>query len=279
MPDLNSLPVPQFTGAEPYHHTYDNIPLKVLADRDNLINSSVDIQSAILKDCAGSAGSLANRLNQSLDLNGAIKTQAVNASLHDIANHTDGSITLSTPDLNYFQSLGYPSLVNPVDFVRMLGSERDKLTLIQNEATDLKIDVYTAPSTTISFGDGTIGTLNLIESDSISWTFESPNSIKPEIKFSLAYAHRHYYEIEPVTSDYLNYTVNGPATPYIEGSLRVYINGVRINSYYSVYVPNDNVTSWTANRFVPDHLNGSFYLDAAITSNDIIMIDFDISVT
>lgn len=277
MPDLNSLPVPQYSGDQPYHWEYDNLPLKTLSDRDELINGVVDTHSEILRNCAGTSGTLANRINQSLEPNGDLKTSAVDAALHSIAEHTDASKTVGAPELASYVALGYIGISNPVPFVRMLEAERDKLALVADEATNIVVNV-TTPSTTYAFGDG-LDTLNLIESDSIGWTFVGPDSVKPEIKFTLAFAHRHYYDLEPVTNDNLNYTVNLPATPYIEDSLRVYINGVRLSSEYSIYVPNDDVTSWTANKFTPNHLTGSFVLDTAITSNDIIRIDFDIQVS
>ena len=277
MPDLNSLPVPQYSGDQPYHWEYDNLPLKTLADRDDLINGVVDTHSEILRNCAGTSGTLANRINQSLEQNGDLKTSAVDDALHNIAEHTDGNKTVSGSELAAYNALGYIGVVNPVPFVRMIEAERDKLALVADNATDIVVNVVT-PSTTYTFGDG-LATLNLIESDSIGWTFIGPDSVKPEIKFSLAFAHRHYYDLEPVTLDYQNFSVNISATPFMEDTLRVYINGVRLSSAYSVYVPNSDVTSWTANMFTPNHLAGTFALDVAITSSDVIRIDFDIEVS
>ena len=277
MPDLNALPVPQYNATQPYHWEYDNRPLKTLSDRDELINGVVDTHSEILRNCSGTVGTLANRLNQSVEEDGNLKTTAVNQTLHNIAEHGDGSKTVSGSELSDYNTLGYIGVVNPVPFVRMLEAERDKLSLVADEATNIVVNVNT-PSLIYTFGDG-INTLDLIESDSISWTFEGPNSVKPEIKFSIAFAHRHYYNLDPITSDYQNYQVNMPSTPYMEDTLRVYINGVRLNSVYNVYVPNSDVTSWIANRFTPDHLTGTFTLLTAITSSDIISIDFDIAVT
>jgi hypothetical protein len=277
MPDLNALPVPQYNATQPYHWEYDNLPLKTLSDRDELINGVVDTHSEILRNCSGTVGTLANRLNQSVEQDGNLKTTAVDQTLHNIAEHGDGSKTVSGAELSDYNALGYIGVVNPVPFVRMLEAERDKLSLVADEATNIVVNVNT-PSLVYTFGDG-INTLDLIESDSISWTFEGPNSVKPEIKFSIAFAHRHYYNLDPITSDYQNYQVNMPSTPYMEDTLRVYINGVRLNSVYNVYVPNSDVTSWIANRFTPDHLTGTFTLLTAITSSDIISIDFDIAVT
>lgn len=278
MPDLNGLPVPQFNASQPYHWEYDNLPLQTLADRDNLINAVVDTHQEILRNSAGTVGTLSARLDQSIQDDGNLITSSVDDSLHNIAKHTDGSMTVSGSQLTSYQSLGYVAVSNPVPFVRMLEAERDKLSLVADEATKLLVDVNT-PSLVYTFGDGGIDTLVLAESSSIGWTFEGPNSVKPEIKFSINFAHRHYYDLEPVTSDYVNYQVNGVATPFMEDSLRVYINGVRLSSEYNVYVPNSTVSTWTANKFTPSHSTGTFTLANAIDSADIIRIDFDISVT
>jgi hypothetical protein len=278
MPDLNGLPVPQYNAGQPYHWEYDNLPLQTLADRDNLINAVVDTHQEILRNSAGTVGTLANRLDQSIQDDGNLLTSAVDDALHNIAKHTDGSATVSGSDLTDYQNLGYVTVSNPVPFVRMLEAERDKLSLVADEATKLLVDVNT-PSLVYTFGDGGIDTLVLAESTSIGWTFEGPNSVKPEIKFSIAFAHRHYYDLEPVTSNYINFQVNGPSTPYMEDSLRVYINGVRLNSEYNIYVPNSTVSTWTSNKFTPSHLAGTFALATAISASDIIRIDFDVAVT
>lgn len=278
MPDLNGLPVPQYAAGQPYHWEYDNLPLQTLADRDELINAAVDTHQEILRNSAGTVGSLESRLAQSIQPDGNLISSAVDDALHNIAKHTDGSMNVSGSELTDYQNLGYVTVSNPVPFVRMLEAERDKLSLVADEATKLLIDVNT-PSLIYSFGDGGIDTLNLAESSTIGWTFEGPNSIKPEIKFSIAFAHRHYYDLEPITSDYINYQVNGPSTPYMEDSLRVYVNGIRLNSGYPVYVPNSTASSWTSYMFTPSHLTGTFALSAAIDPEDIIRIDFDISVT
>jgi hypothetical protein len=130
MPDLNALPVPQYNSAQPYHWEYDNLPLKTLANRDELINGVVDTHSEILRNCAGTVGTLANRLNQSVEEDGNLKTTAVDDTSHNIAKHEDGSKTVSGSELSDYNNLGYIGVVNPVPFVRMLEAERDKLSLV-----------------------------------------------------------------------------------------------------------------------------------------------------
>ena len=51
MPDLGALPVPRYQSDQPYHYEYDNVPLKTLEDRDNLINAAVDRHEVIFEDC------------------------------------------------------------------------------------------------------------------------------------------------------------------------------------------------------------------------------------
>lgn len=274
MPDLNQLPVPQYQPNQPYHWEYDNLPLQTLAQRDDIINSEVDAHGAILRECNGTQGTLANRLAQSIDPNGDLIPAAVDQALHNIAEHTDGSKTVSGTELSDYIALGFPSLTNPVSFVRMLRSERDKLALIADEATNIKIQVET-PSNIVLFEEGEV---ELAESASISWEVESPNKIKPVLKISTEFAHRHYYNIQPVeVSSYKIFSVASYPIEYNEDSLRVYINGIRLNSQYAVYYPSNPVGVWTLNKYTENNLLGTFELLYSITENDIITVDFDVS--
>lgn len=283
MPDLNQLPIPQYQPNQPYHWEYDNLPLQVLAQRDDLINNEVDAHGSILRECNGTQGTLANRLAQSIDENGDLIPVAVDQSLHNVAEHSDGSKTVDSGELASYVSLGFPSLANPVPFVRMLEAERDKLALIADEATNITIQVETISNIVIF----TEGNLELAESTTIRWNVESPTTIKAELKISTDFAHRHYYDLTPISIpsddvvpvDYKKFKVTSVFTPYIEDSLRVYVNGVRLSSQFGVYFPSNPISSWTLNKFTPDHLNGIFVLDNPITDLDIIQIDFDESLT
>lgn len=276
MPDLTKLPVPQYTAGQPYHWEYDNLPLKVLADRDFIINGEVDRQSQILNDAAGTQGDVANRLNQSIDEDGNLKSTAINEALHNIAEHADGSRTVDSDELAYYvDALGYAAVSNPVPFVRMLESERDKLSLIADNATNMTIQFETISNITL-FEEGVI---EFVASDSIHWEIVAPNIIKPVLTISTEFAHRHYYDLEPITVDYLNFDVTMTNTPFVEGSLRVYINGVRLSSEISVYYPSNPVSTWTLNMFTADFEAGTFVLDSIITEDDIIRIDFEVALT
>ncbi len=283
MPDLNQLPVPQYLPDQPYHWEYDNLPLQVLAQRDEIINGEVDALGSILRECNGTQGTLANRLAQSIDEDGNLLPYAVDQSLHNIAEHSDGSKTVDSGELATYISLGFPSLTNPVGFVRMLDAERNKLALIADEATNITISVET-PSNIVLFDDGNI---ELAQSESISWEVESPNKIKGILNISTDFAHRHFYDLTPISVpsddvipvDYKKFKVTSVATPYIEDSLRVYVNGIRLSQEFSVYYPSNPVSTWSLNKFTPDHENGLFTLDFPVTEYDIIQIDFDESLT
>lgn len=287
MPDLNQIPVPQYQSNQPYHVDYDNIPINTLSTRDELINGEVSIQSQILVDAAGTQGTLANRLNQSIDENGNLMPVAVDQSQHNIAEHTDGTKVVNPLELTNYINLGFPSLTNPVQFVRMIAAERDKLANIANDATNMTISVQT-PSNIVLFNQGPV---NIADSDSITWEVDAPNTVKAVLAISTAFAHRHYYDLVPITvpSDDLipvlnkKFKVNMLATPFIADSLRVYINGTRISStsptYYPVYTAGIPDTPWSTNSFTADAANGVFALTTAITGSELITIDFDISLT
>lgn len=279
MPDLSQLPVPLYTADMPYHWEYDNIPLETLANRDLIINAEVEIHAQILSQAIGTQGTLANRLAQSIDPDGNLIPAAVDQSEHNIAEHTDGTKTVTNDELTDYIELGFPDLVNPVGFVRMLASERDKLAQIADEATNITVTVNT-PSNIVFFEEGAV---ELVESDSIQWEVEAPNKLKATLSVSTDFAHRHFYDLTPImmpTSDIIPilnklYKVTSTSTPYIEDSLRVYINGIRISKSDSVYYPNSSVTAWILNSYTEDFASGRFTLANPIANDDIIQIDFD----
>lgn len=294
MPDLTKLPVPQHQANQPYHWTYDNLPLKTLADRDEVINNAVDKQTQVLNEAAGTQGNIANRLSQSLDEDGNLKSYAVDESAHNIAEHTDGSKTVDASELDHINStLGYSEVTNPVSFVRMLESERDKLSLIPGDATSVSIEFCTdalcTPSNIVLFDQGKI---QFLPSSFITWEVGvGPNTVKPILSTSLQFAHRHYYDIEPTLTDALTkeYDASGSSVPYIEGSLRVYVNGTRLSSEYEVFYPlNPSDIDWGSasgmlkggsNKYTPDHENGKFTLLNALSEDDVIRVDFDVALS
>jgi hypothetical protein len=264
MPNINLIPVPQYISDQPYHYYYDNLPLDALVQRELLINSAVDINSEILRQSIGTAGTLAARLNQSLNDNGSLKTTAVDNTLHNIGYHTDG-------------------LYDGVEYVRMTLAEREKLGLVADEATNFSIGVQ-GPSDIIYIPEG----LMLIEpSTTIEWTVLNNQKIRADVTTGLTNAHEHFDNVEPIsvsaTPDYKNYLTNLGAQ-FREGSLKVYINGVRMLSDKITYYPSatDPSGTWHTNKFT-ENLNSSlanylkgFSLLNAITINDIVRIDFEV---
>lgn len=266
MPNINLIPEIYYNPLDPYHYEYDNIPLRNIIKRLELVNFAVDINSNILRDSVGNQGTLSNRLNQSINEDGSLKTQAIDEAMHNIANHEDGSITIDNITYNY---------------VKMLSEERSKLELISDEATALKIKfAYNNPSETeVVFEDETVIFEN---SDTVTWTIIPPNRVRAELNLPLSIAHQHVYDENPVhlnviSPNYREYRVNSISTPFIEGSLRVYINGIRLSETSTIYVygaegPSGN---WELTSFTSDHENGTFELNRSISPNDIIRIDYD----
>lgn len=275
MPDLDIHPVPYQVPGNPYHWEYDNLPLKALAERDEIINNAVETNSTLLREGAGDQGTISNRLDQSLNSDGSLKVAAVNETLHNIAEHEDGFKAVTDEEIDNYVALGY-TVSNPVEYVRMLYEERAKLALIADEATDLKIQVEETPSVIVNYTDGT---LKLKSSSTVTLQIDG-DTVMPVVNFPIEFAHRHYYDSVPVTDDYENFQVNSVSTPYMEGTLRVYINGVRLNSEFEVYVPGNLTTDdWILNKFTPDYEAGTFVLSTPIASDDIILVDFDVALS
>lgn len=279
MPDINNISVPKYLPNQPYHYSYDNLPIDSLKAREDIINSAVDANSAQIAAAYGTTGSLAGRLDQSIEPDGSLKTTAIDTALHNIGAHDDGSFTVSGGELSAYQA-DYPSVTNPVPFVRMLEAEREKLALIADEAKNITIEFPNATPTPLSFDNGTIG---FEDSSTITWTSTGGQNVRADVIGSLANAHQHYDNIVPtsasLTPDYQNYLTGLPSA-FTAGSLKVYVNGVRLPSSptNSIYIPSsDPLNSWTLNRFTEDPLGLGFSLLNPITAQDIIIIDFEVA--
>jgi len=256
MPRIELIDVPLFGPSDPIHWNTENMPLRSLMTRQNLINLALDDVIQQMRDAIGTQNTVANRLNQSINANGSLKAQAIDNALHSMDDHTDST-----------------------NFVRMTAAQSAKLDLIADEATDLTLQV-TDGSATVVFDAGNV----LFQpSDTVSMSVTAPNILKFNLAFPASAAHQHFYGLEPVHSDivepdYTNYKVNAIPSPFIEGSLRVYVNGVRIFADDAVYVPGSMVEdAWTLLSLTPDHDAGTFELSAALSDEDIIRIDFDIA--
>lgn len=280
MPDLSSIPIPRYNASDPYYYTYDNKPLDALNQIINLINSQVDINTQTILNAGGSF-TLPQRLNISLYDNGSLKTAAVDNALHNIGYHADGSYTVDSTQLTTWNTnLNLSTtLSNPVPFVRMLKAERDKLATIDEDATNLTVSVFN--DTTQANVAINSGVLQLDPSSTIIWKVTG-GTVTAEVTTSLSNSHQHYDNTVPVsaslTPDYRTYLVNGPA--FMAGSLKVYINGMRIfPAPNSVYVPSsDPSLPWSLNSFAENGTTG-FILTNAITQDDIIMVDFTVALT
>lgn len=258
MPRIDLIPEVYYEALQPYHYLFDNMPIRNILARITMLNDTLEIDHGILSDSVGTAGSLALRLDASLEANGYLRTSAVDAAEHSIEHHTD------TTDQSAF-------LLPDDEFVRMTERERDKLDLIESEANLITLNFETAgPSETpINYEDGEV-----IMSDSVStsWRYED-GKIYLDLNFPLEAAHRHYYNISPTTTDYQTFLI---PVPYAEDSLRVYVNGVRINDTDAIYHPGPTpADDWILNKYTAD--TDSFVLDQTVTVDDVVKIDFDVA--
>jgi hypothetical protein len=257
MPRIELIPEVYYQPNDPYHWEVDNLPLRNIIRRQDLINLALDNVIVQMTDAIGTQGSLSNRLNQSIDADGNLKTAAIDEALHSIEEHADTD-----------------------DFVRMTRDQSDKLDLIADEATNFGLLVNSDGSNLVLFEAGYV---RVEPSNTVTPRVEAPNILKFDFAFPASAAHQHFYGLVPVhvnlvTPDYIHYKVNSVATPFIDGSLRVFINGIRIFEDAEVYVPGALITDpWTLLSFTPDYVNGLFELSAAISDDDIIRVDFEIS--
>lgn len=260
MPQIDLITPVYYNAEDPYHYLYDNLPLKNIITRQVLINLALDNVIEQMTDAVGTQNTVANRLNQSINADGSLKKSAVDAVNHTMDDHTDTD-----------------------NYVRMTKAQSDKLDVIADGATNFGIQVLDDQGWNLTFNQNT---LVLEPSETITFHISTPHDasvahVSMNTAFPALAVHRHYYDQIPVhenalTPDHIHYKVNSMATPYIDGSLRVYINGVRISQHVSVYVPGDN-NVWTLIQFTSDYSNGRFYLSSAISNTDIIIIDYDTS--
>lgn len=257
MPRIELIPEVLYNPQDPIHWEIDNLPLKAILRRQNLINLALDNVIEQIRDGIGTQGSLANRLNQSLQPDGGLKTSSIDEANHSIEHHVDSD-----------------------NYVRMTRQESEKLSSVADNATNLGLEVYTNSTTFIEFNNGV---LRIKPSSTISPVFEAPDVLKFNLSFPSTSLHEHYYGLIPIDYDQVNpdlknFKVNStdPATAFIQGSLRIYINGVRIFENYEVYVPGPLVDdAWTLMSFTSNPSEGAFELSSAISPEDIIRIDFD----
>lgn len=262
MPNINSIPEVLYEPNQPYHYHYDNLPLRNILTRIGLVNIQVDTNTDIIRGAAGTAGTIDARLNVSMESNGSIKLSALDSVRHGIGHHTDGE----GPD--------------GVAYVRMTADERAKLALVQSEANRIVFEVEDHSPTVGSSVTISEGTVKFKGSSTVFFDFEAPNVVKIHSAFPPDTAHRHHYGLQPANQnasspDYKNFMTTAVSTSYEEGSLRVYVNGVRLYST-SVPVPNQSGSAFTATYIAAQsHTEGSFSLNRSLSASDVIRIDFD----
>jgi len=270
MPNISSIPEVLYQPNQPYHYHYDNLPLKNILTRIGLVNIQVDTNSDILRGASGSAGSLNNRLDVSLKDNGKLKSEAVDESLHNIGYHSDGM----GPD--------------NVEYVRMTQEERNKLILVDSNANNLSLEIEDAFPTVGNFVELETGVVRLMNSSTIFFDFQSPNIVKLHSIFPPDTAHRHHYDRTPAydnpsSPSYRHFKTTAINTSFEEDSLRVYVNGVKLTTSVGIKVPTSSTSSsstsdisWVSTYIeTQSHTSGTFSLNRALSTSDVIRIDFD----
>ena len=256
----------------PYQRDYDNLPLKNIYNQINTVNLVVDLDNQILEQAQGNQGSLANRLARSLNDDGSLKTDQVDAAEHNIAMHEDGEDALG------------------VAYVRMLADERAKLAEIADNSTALRI-MFDSISSVVVLDNQTI---QLQNTPTIYWEIDEPDPEHPEVAAALrAYTsfpatsvHQHFYGLTPIDNDPYgtpgqSFKVTSMSTAYLEDTLRVYVNGIRIFTDDYVYVPtrSGHTITWQPRTFTPAPASGTFEVSPPLSASDTIRIDLDIALT
>jgi len=244
MPNLDSVPIPRYEALQPYHYYYDNLPIEGINTQMFLVNAQVDINQNDIEESVGTAGSLSNRLNQSLEANGSLKTIAVDEALHSIAEHLDEG--------------GY---------IRMTDAERSKLSLVDSAATNLSVEIATV-SATLTWPDFA-NTVSLVDSDTVAWRVElGTGEVQADTTFSKSLITVKSYDVTPVhVSGDMIFKTSSSNTPYTAGSLRVYMGGLRLTKGPTM------IAGFYYTETDPD--TGVFTLNKAKASSDTLRIDFD----
>jgi len=258
---IENVPVPLYQPLDPYVHTEDNLPIIALTTRTDLLDGQISVLTDLMNNSIGTQGTLGNRLNQSLNPDGTLKTVAIDNALHSIAEHIDGG-----------------------GFVRMTLDERNKLSFIAPDATSLAINFNTISGIRSFIND----IVTIQPSDSITWRYSGSN-IFADTNFPSSVRHNHYYNLIPVpanliTPDHKNYKTTSLATAYMQGSLRVYINGIKLTTFTPTYVPTGmpGIITYSALYYTEGTASGGivtggdFSLSTAIPSSAVITIDFDV---
>jgi hypothetical protein len=173
-------------------------------------------------------------------------------------------------------------------YVIMKNSERANLNAILNGLTPINnLSVFTGTISNTTEVDFINTKVQFQPSAAFTWTVTDGNQIAAQFTYAGS-LHQHNYEVTPTTSDGITYTV--PGGIFLDGTLRVFVNGVRIFSTNSVPVPSYNLTSgvptWrTINIAFENSSAGTFSVlvngnpTTPLTNNDVIRVDFDNQLT
>jgi hypothetical protein len=257
MPRIDLITKVLHEGLEPYHLDYDNLPLKGIIERINLINHTLDTIEEILNSAQGSTINIGTRIDQSINDNGELKEEAINEILHNIGYHTDGEY-------------------DGIEYCRFTQDERNKLENISDEAKNISFEIPESDISNIIFDNGL---LKIENTDNIKCEFESPNILKFNLNFNTNSLHNHYYNVIPnhvdeLDPDYQNYIL---PIEYQEDTLRIYINGIKISENGNYVYDKDNGPSgdWYLTSYTLNEDMQSFTLSRSLNENDEILVDFD----
>jgi len=290
-PLVDAYGVPLYQPNDPYHFDFDNKPIKTLAIRDQILSNQINILTQIIRESAGDLGSLTSRLDQSIERDGNLKTDAVDQANHNIAHHSDGTRLITQQEIDEYISLGYILSTTP-EFVVMLRAERDKLSQISSDANNI---TFKFPGM-VNPVDG--GLVEFQDSYGIYWEVSNPNDENLVVKPILNNAtdHKHFYEVSPILVGG-EYQISG-VQRFKKDTLRVYVNGVRIPSCSQacsyadgVYFPSfsSNVTTLPPQSKSPNNLwnnlyftemseSAKFILSSTLSANDKVFVDYEIEV-
>ena len=259
MPAINTLAEVLTQPDWPYHYHYDNLPLRQILLRQDMINTAVDANTQILEAAKGNMADVGARLNVSLNADGTFKSSAV--PVHSI------DLVLDT---------GVTSVDTSFSYVKMTTVERAKLQTINSNATALQLSFPSTPIDIIF--TNTLVKIN--DSSTITWAVAADSSGN-----GVASAHLdtpipvvQYYNVAPSTLNYQDYIIG--VSPIVPNSLRVYINGTRIFNDASVNVPKPTISScttscWSPMFYINNDTAGTFQLNTILSSSYIVRIDFN----
>ena len=249
MPNIESISNVYYLPENPYHFHFDNLPLRQIVLRQQLVNHYVDLNSDELSDARGDTVNLNTRLSVCLEDDGSFRSTEV--PIHSI-------------DL----------IEDSASYLRMTVAERAKLDNIMPDATALRILVEGFPID-YEFDEHHVRFSN---SSTVYWEVVSDDT-PPSHSIVRAHAPArlaHYYGATPSTSDHQTYVLG---IPIRNDSLRVYVNGIRVFSDALVNVPRPTpADGWDAIEYSVDESIAEFTFNIALTAQHIVRVDFDRSI-